>query len=219
GLELERQELMMQGWQVVKRNIEKVQELVMDLLNYAGKREPELEQCDPNEVVLDVLELMKDRAEEYAVEIDFERGNFSYHPFLDRKLINRSLANLITNAIDACSEPLTLGRRGRVVVRTQEGPSGEVCFCVSDNGCGMEEDIRRKIFHCFFTTKGSRGTGLGLMLTHKMVLEHGGYMEVDSRAGEGSTFRIILPAIRKPHVQEIKERDESRPEDRGLRFG
>jgi len=136
--------------------------------------------------------LMENRAKEYGVELNFERGIFSSRPALDSKWIHRCLANLITNAIDACSEPFRLTTPGKVTVTTSEGPSGEICFKVSDNGCGMEEEILRKLFHSFFSTKGSRGTGLGLILTQKMVRDHGGRIEVDSVAGSGSTFRIIL---------------------------
>ena len=60
----------------------------------------------------------------------------------------------------------------------------------------MDEEVRRKILHSFFSTKGSKGTGLGLMLTQKMVREHGGMIEFDSAVGAGSTFRIVLPALR-----------------------
>lgn len=205
GLELTREDLVKQGWGMVRRNVDRIQELVMDLLLYAKKREPELERCDPNEIVLEVFEMMESRAKEYGVELSFKRGDFSSSPLLDSKWLHRCLTNLITNAIDACSEPFRLEIPGKVTVTTREGPSGEICFKVSDNGCGMEEEVLRKIFHSFFSTKGSRGTGLGLILTQKMIREHGGRIEVDSVAGSGSTFRIILP---KPG-----EASESSPEE------
>jgi signal transduction histidine kinase len=214
GLELKREDLMSQGWDVVKRNIGKIQELVMDLLNYAGKRQPQLEKCDPNEVAMDVVEMMKDKANEYEVEIKFERGNFSYTPLLDRKAIHRCLANLVANAIDACSELISVGRKGKVVMKTYEGLSREICFDVSDNGCGMEEEIRRKIFNSFFTTKGSKGTGLGLMLTNKMVMEQGGRIEVYSKPQEGSKFSIILPPVIESSIQLKGVMDESTRSER-----
>jgi PAS domain S-box-containing protein len=209
GLELSRDDLMRQGWEMVRRNIAKIQELVMDLLSYAKERAPELELCDPNETAEEVLELMGSVAREFGVEMVFQRGSFSSPSALDRKWIHRCLTNLVSNAIDACTEPFGLARPGKVSVRTYEGPSGEICFGVTDNGCGMDEEIRRKLFTSFFSTKGSRGTGLGLMLTRKMVQEHGGRIEVESTVGVGSTFRIVLP-VNKSRPLIVREGDVGR---------
>jgi PAS domain S-box-containing protein len=195
GLELTRDDLMRQGWDMVRRNIAKIQQLVMDLLNYAKERKPELVACDPNEIVSEVHEIMGNVADEYGVELAFQPGDFSSRPRLDREWMHRCLMNLVSNAIDACAEPFRLGTPGKVAMRTYEGPSGEVCFEVSDNGCGMDDAMRRKLFTSFFSTKGSRGTGLGLMLTQKMVREHGGRIQVHSETGKGSRFKIILPSV------------------------
>jgi signal transduction histidine kinase len=64
---------------------------------------------------------------------------------------------------------------------------------VSDNGCGMSEEVRKHILTAFYTTKGSKGTGLGLLITQKIVQEQGGVLSVDSQAGKGSVFTILLP--------------------------
>ncbi|MDP2799680.1 MAG: ATP-binding protein, partial [Deltaproteobacteria bacterium] len=64
---------------------------------------------------------------------------------------------------------------------------------VSDNGCGMDEEVKDKIFASFFSTKGGVGTGLGLLVTQKIIKEHGGTISVKSEPGEGSTFTIRLP--------------------------
>jgi signal transduction histidine kinase len=66
-------------------------------------------------------------------------------------------------------------------------------FDVSDNGAGMSDEVQRKLFSSFFSTKGHRGTGLGLLVTRKLVEEHGGSIEVTSRLGEGTTFSMRLP--------------------------
>ena len=64
---------------------------------------------------------------------------------------------------------------------------------VSDNGCGMTDEVKKKLFTAFFSTKGGKGTGLGLLVIQKLVHEHGGTISVDSKPGEGSTFTMMLP--------------------------
>jgi signal transduction histidine kinase len=103
------------------------------------------------------------------------------------------LTNLVSNGIDAA---MLRGRPGgRVAVRTRE-EGGDLVFEVADNGCGMDDEVRSKVFTTFFTTKGGKGTGLGLLTTRKIVQEHGGRMEIDSAAEHGSVFRIRLPRRR-----------------------
>ncbi|MGQ9655988.1 MAG: ATP-binding protein, partial [Thermodesulfobacteriota bacterium] len=80
-----------------------------------------------------------------------------------------------------------------VIVRTRFDDESSLVFEVIDDGVGMSEEVRAKAFTSFFTTKGTKGTGLGLMVTDKLVQEHGGKMTVESTPGQGSTFRITIP--------------------------
>jgi len=121
-----------------------------------------------------------------------------------------SLTNLRSNGIDAAMMRDESG--GRVVVRTRE-EDGELIFEVIDNGCGMDWEVKRRVFTTFFTTKGGKGTGLGLLTTRKIVQEHGGRIEVESTSGKGSIFRIHLPRKRLETLaetgSEIKTSKES----------
>jgi signal transduction histidine kinase len=81
-----------------------------------------------------------------------------------------------------------------VHVTTKREKDGAVTLQVSDNGCGMDEEMRLQIFRSFFSTKGAKGTGLGPLITQKIVQEHGGTISVDSQLGKGSTFTIQLPS-------------------------
>ncbi|NOQ95954.1 MAG: hypothetical protein GQ555_04975 [Desulfobacterales bacterium] len=78
-------------------------------------------------------------------------------------------------------------------MRTILENDGAVRFEVSDNGCGMDEDVKKKLFTTFFSTKEGRGTGLGLLIAQKIVQEHDGTITVESQVGRGSTFTIRLP--------------------------
>jgi signal transduction histidine kinase len=103
------------------------------------------------------------------------------------------LTNLVSNGIDAAVMREQAG--GKVILRTRE-ERDDLIFEVADNGSGMDQEVTQKIFTTFFTTKGGKGTGLGLLTTRKIVQEHGGRIETESAPDRGSTFRIRLPRQR-----------------------
>ncbi|MDL1982592.1 MAG: response regulator [Deltaproteobacteria bacterium] len=180
------------GWEMVERNIHKVSDLVLDLLTYSKEREPEYEIYNPNIIADEVCDLMESKAKEYDIDlirdIDREMGEI----YLDPKGIHSCLLNLVSNAIDACVFDLDTQKQWYVKVRTRRENKSGVEFEVIDNGCGMGEETQSKLFAEFFSTKGTRGTGLGLLVTQKIVNEHGGTMDVVSRLGKGTTFTIRL---------------------------
>jgi CheY-like chemotaxis protein len=100
--------------------------------------------------------------------------------------------NLVTNALD--SIPPGKPQEHRLMVRTSTSPRGEVVVDVEDDGSGMTDDVRNKIFEPFFSTKPPGfGTGLGLSICHGIVRSHGGSIEVETQAGRGTRFRVLLP--------------------------
>jgi signal transduction histidine kinase len=112
---------------------------------------------------------------------------------LDPDGIHTCLTNLVSNAIDACLMAETKGTE--VLIKVAE-VGGKLVFSVSDNGSGIDYEIKKKIFTTFFTTKGGAGTGLGLLTTRKIVQEHGGKIMVESEKGEGARFRMEFPRKR-----------------------
>jgi two-component system NtrC family sensor kinase len=181
------------GWDMVERNIDKVSDLVLDLLSYSKEREPEYEEYDPNIIADEVCDLMESKATEYDIklirDVDKEIGKV----YIDPKGIHRCLLNLVSNAIDACIFDSNTGKDFQVKITTLRGKEDGVVFEVIDNGCGMDEEVRSRIFTEFFSTKGARGTGLGLLVTQKIVEEHGGTMDIESNPGKGTRFTIRLP--------------------------
>ena len=110
--------------------------------------------------------------------------------------IREALVNLIFNATDAMPDGGTLTLRTRVTPDSQSRPRVAVEVC--DTGLGMDADTRRRCLEPFFTTKGERGTGLGLAMVYGIVRRHAGEIEIESEPGVGTTFRLIFPAVTDP---------------------
>ncbi len=181
------------GWQVLQRNFEKTTTLVKDFLSFAKGRLPQVRPTDPSALARGVVELYRDTAARQGVELCLEAGSDVHDAPLDPGGIETCLTNLVSNGIDAAM--LREHPGGKVIVRTRE-EGGDLVFEVADNGAGMDQEIKARVFTTFFTTKGGKGTGLGLLTTRKIVQEHGGRMEMDSAIDQGSTFRIRLPRTR-----------------------
>ena len=193
GLKDQDEAIVRRGWTIVEKNQGKIYNLVMDMLSFSKEREPALELSDLNEMVADVIELMTSRAQELSVTLDWTPAKDLPQVMIDPDGIHRAVLNIVTNAVDAAE-----GKDGaRVVVTTGWEAEGSVArVSVTDNGVGIEESEIDSIFQVFASTKGSRGTGLGLPVSQKIVREHGGKIVVTSRVGTGSTFVIELPMRR-----------------------
>jgi len=177
------------GFEILERNMNRLTDLVQDMLTYSKDREPEYELTDINDLVDSVVELMQNKASEYGVALSFTPAKNVEKITLDPKGIYRSVLNLVSNAIDASQDK----KNAAVTVSTSKNDSVEVVIDVVDQGCGMDEETMQSIFQPFYSKKGSKGTGLGLSVTKKIVEEHGGRIQVTSKEGKGSTFTIILP--------------------------
>ena len=189
GMSKADENMMKKGWDMVKRNNAFMHGLVLDMLTYAKEREPNYQMTQVNDLVRDVCELMTERSNQNNVELSRELAADLRPIAVDATQIQRCVLNLATNAIDACA-----GHGTRVVVSTSlHEDEGEVHIAIADDGCGISEENQKKLFQVFFSTKGSGGTGLGLAVTHKIITEHRGTLDVKSEEGKGTTFTIRLP--------------------------
>lgn len=198
GIKKENTEKLQTGWNMVQRNITRTHDLVQDLLSYSKERQPEMAPCRPNEIVEEVMELMQAVAEENNVILETDLSPQINEVLMDERSLHRSLLNLVGNAIDACRDDPTMGKTHRVKVTTRLTEEKTLHFDVTDNGSGMSEEVRSKLFSSFFSTKGPQGTGLGLLVTSKLIEEHQGTINVDSQPGQGTTFSIRLPMQELP---------------------
>ncbi len=194
GIEKNDADKLTNGWQMIQRNIKRTSDLVLDLLSYSKNREPEYEPCLPNEIAADVVDLLKPVAEEHRVALTQSFSADVKEMVLDSRTVHRSLMNLVSNAIDACAYDDNIDRVHTVDVKTSLDPDGRIRFDVEDNGSGMSAEVKEKLFSSFFSTKGAKGTGLGLLVTAKLIQEHGGTISVDSTENVGTTFTVWLAA-------------------------
>ncbi len=178
------------GWTIVQHNLERILQLTMNMLAFSKTREPRLQPTNLNKIVADAVSLVQKKADEHDVILltDLEEP-FPPIP-LDADGIHQVALNVVSNAIDAVASGT-----GIVNVNTHFSPDeGIADLVVSDNGPGIERDKIEEIFEPFTSGKGQSGTGLGLAVARKIVREHRGRIVVDSTVGEGTTFRIRLPA-------------------------
>jgi len=186
-------ELTKKGWDMVERNIDQIGHIVTDMLIYSSEREPSYQMVAPNELITEVLELMEENARISGVTLVSELQPGLPMVNMDKTGIHRCLLNIIGNAIDACTLEGIIEGQGVVTVKTDSPAGWGIRFRVSDNGTGMDGETQKRLFTDFFTTKGYKGSGLGLPVTQKIIKEHRGKLSFESRAGHGTTFTLMLP--------------------------
>ena len=218
GLERNDNEAIRRGWTMVERNQDRISHLVMDMLTFSKERKPEKVETDLNDVVVEVLELMQSRAEQSGVQLGSDLDSKIPAAMVDPDAIHRALLNLISNAIDAAAS--TDETHESDLVRNEDAPKVFVQsffvpdigwgIDVVDNGPGIPVEDHTKIFSLFESSKGMRGTGLGLPVTAKIMREHGGSIEIlDSGGLWGAHFRMSFP------INELTTAEQSTQETLG----
>jgi signal transduction histidine kinase len=192
GLNNKQEDLIRRGWTIVERNQERIYNLVMDMLTFSKERQPKLAQADLNQIVSDVAELLRGRAGDAHVSVETELAADLPASFFDADGILRAVLNVGANAVDAVES----SDQGRVLLTTAFDPQeDEVLVTVVDNGPGIPEDELSKVFDLFESSKGSRGTGLGLAVSQKIMFEHGGGISVTCPREGGCCFELRWPRI------------------------
>jgi len=173
----------------LKRSLDHLSAIVMDLRYLTRPRTPERSSTDLNRVMDEVIDLAGDRL--LAKKITIERryaSNGAIGQF-DQSQLRKVFLNLLINAIEASPEA------GSIQVRTQpdsSADSSDVAVSIIDHGEGMSAETRRHLFEPFYSTK-QHGTGLGMMVAQEIVRKHNGRMEIESAVGAGTTITVVLP--------------------------
>ena len=182
---------------LVIRETKRCAAIIKRLLDFAREKQPEKKFTDLNQIITDTVRIVEKPAHLRDIEIVSDLDRSLPPIWIDADQIKQVIMNMVVNAQHAVEE------KGNITIRTRRALDPRVsaaeakpmvAISIIDTGCGISEKNLKRIFDPFFTSKDvGRGTGLGLSVSHGIVEAHGGFIEVESRVGEGSTFRIFLP--------------------------
>jgi signal transduction histidine kinase len=182
-------DMMRSGWTLMRRNLDRIYLLTLNMLTFSKDRKPRIESAHLNAILSDVVSLAQGRADEKGVMILTEFEEIPAIP-IDPDGMHQVAHNILLNALEAAPK-----EGGRVILSTHYEPTaGCVRMAVSDNGPGIDPKDRDRIFDVFHSSKGHAGTGLGLAAAKKIVAEMNGSIDVESALNEGTTFVVILSA-------------------------
>ncbi|HAS90485.1 MAG TPA: histidine kinase, partial [Desulfovibrio sp.] len=191
GLRKNDQERVGEATAALKNVVGRVKKMVLDILYYAKSREIEMESVPAGHFLQDTAALIVPKAAaanvKYNVDIPEDMGEIK----IDPSSMSAAIVNFLENAVDACEPPLP-GKEYCINVTGRD--LGDIVeITISDNGTGMDRETKEKIFTLFFSSKGKRGTGIGLFISNQTIEQHGGSIRVESEPCEGTTFTILLP--------------------------
>lgn len=198
ALEAGNPELLQRAWKTLKSSNEKVAGLVADLLSYSAPRPPKPRPMRLDEELGRIVDTMQGRAQKLSVELHYHPPGRPVWLVTDAIPLERCILNLLVNALDALEEMALSQERprpGRLEVRLSVNENGVAVLEVEDNGPGIPPAVQQKIWEIFYSTKGSRGSGIGLALTLKFMRELGGEVRLHHTSPEGTCFRIRMPGV------------------------
>jgi len=193
GLRSNQMHRVKRSWDILKPNLERMRKYTLEMLDYSKERKLNPGPADFNRVIQGAIESLKSQLKAKNSKINIRIDQKIPEVFLDAERIHEMALNLVLNAIDIVDD-----NGGLVSVETKYHPDEErITLAVTDNGCGMSEEMKEKIFTPFESEKKGFGTGLGMPIAKQIIDQHKGTIEIDSTVGQGTTFTVYLP-VRLP---------------------
>jgi C4-dicarboxylate-specific signal transduction histidine kinase len=180
------------GNATVKLMAARIRKMVLDILYYAKERELQLTQINTVEFALDVASALETKIKQAGVRFKTNFGSSMQMISIDTAQMRPALINILENAIDACEEDCSKDVHEIIFSVKQDNQSA--IFSIKDNGMGMDQETRENMFTLFFSSKGYKGTGLGLFISNRIIEQHGGEITVESAPDEGTHFTIRIPS-------------------------
>jgi two-component system, NtrC family, sensor kinase len=173
----------------IEEHVERARKVVHNMLGYARRMEPRLEDIDVNQTINQTVDILENYARSNNIDIQTDLADNLPITAGDQAQLQQVILNLINNAIDA------IGKDGTVSVKSSRDPS-KIRVVIADTGPGIPESMQKKIFDPFFTTKSTgKGTGLGLWISYNIIEKMGGSLALQSKEGQGAAFTITLPIV------------------------
>jgi PAS domain S-box-containing protein len=200
GLTNEDADKIQQGMDIVKQMVDRIRNLVMDILYHAKERALDWKRMSVLDFAEDIVAFLTPKLQNHQIEFvkDFDAVAGAFE--VDAVVASTAITNIIENAIEACIEDRS-GKSHRIVFKVGQD-NGHIIFEIQDNGVGMDQKTQESIFDLFYSSKGQAGTGLGLFIARNIIQQHGGTIQVTSTLGQGSNFRVSLPRILPAAVKE-----------------
>ena len=173
--------------------IERLENMISDLLTFARPKKFNFELADIRNIINSIYVLINEQCNHRGIKMSLQIDDDIASLYLDQERIRQGLLNIVINAIRAmpAGGKLTI-KAANLAGMSGSGPGKQIKITISDTGVGIANENKGRIFDPFFTTD-NEGTGLGLSITHSIIKEHNGFIKVDSEAGRGTEFTIILP--------------------------
>jgi len=189
------------GWDMLRLRIERIKKMVMDVLYYTKSRELELTEVDLQAFVRDLAAIIKPKADQAGVPfvVDFVGAEGPLEA--DAGALSSAMVNFLENALDACHMDRT--KKDHTITFSAKRSGSRVVFEITDNGLGMDQETRNNMFTLFFSSKGSRGTGIGLFVSNHVITQHHGHISVESEYGKGTHIQVEIPAKQTLSPQSI----------------
>jgi len=180
-----------EGLEIVKFTASRIRRMILDILYFAKDRPLQIQRTDVRKFTGDIATTFQGRLQGKTILFDFQPDASIRTLDLDTAVMRTALLNILDNAADACGEDGS-GREPKITFGVRADGDYHI-FDIIDNGVGMDKAVLENLFDLFFSSKGHRGTGLGLFVAHRIVTQHQGTIHVSSKKGEGAHFRIVLP--------------------------
>lgn len=190
--------------EVISREIQRLDRVVKSFLDFTRPVELKIEEFDLTKLLMELAALVRLDAEAQGIEAVFSTESDVAVMRGDRDLLKQALLNVVVNGLQAAAPG------GKLELSLEDSKDGWL-IKIADNGAGIPEEVRPQIYQLYFTTKGVKGSGIGLAMTFQVVQLHGGTIDFVSEVGKGTEFRIRMPAGRATGKMSAQVRDAALP--------
>lgn len=184
---------LLRGVNGIEKALKEMDGFTYEILSLTKDYQIQPQKADLRALLEELKQDVGPRAEQWKIRLDFNVDSDLEPVDCEPRSLYRTLLNIIKNAIEACDKPESC-----ICVRVKSLDGDRYEIRLEDNGKGMSEEVRARMFQAFFSTKGEKGTGLGLLIIDKTVKAHHGELTVESEVGKGTAFILNLPKIIRP---------------------